>query len=152
VVVGRDQHRVAFPPQALGHLFAFLAGRIVGDDPRAVALGGAALGGGGVLRHHDRRPCPEQAAGERRRLGVVARGVREDAARALLGREPGHGVVGAPELEGTRSLQVLALQEQLRPEPHVERARGRDRGEVRDPVEPLRGLLDVLEAHHSGRR
>ena len=91
-------------------------------------------------------PSSRQASADR--LRVVARRVREHAARALLRAEPRHGVVGAAELEGAHPLQVLALQEETRPEPLVERARRRDGRAVRDPLEALCGGLNVLEAHH----
>ena len=53
-------------------LLARRQGRLASHDPRAVALGGGALGRRRVARHEDRRPRAVLACGKGQRLGVVA--------------------------------------------------------------------------------
>ncbi len=59
-------------------------------------------------------------------------------------------IVRAAELEGAHPLQVLALEEHLRADPRVERARRDDRRPVRHTGEPFRRAGDVGEGY--GRR
>ena len=56
---------------------------------------------------------PVQPCGERKCLGVVARAVGRYTARSDGLGELAHGVVGAPELEGARLLEMLALEVEL---------------------------------------
>ena len=74
---------------------------------------------------------------------MVARGERDDAAAAFLGREGRHGVVGAPELERARALQILALKEDSGAGAFVGRPGRHDGRAVGDAVQPGRGGLDI---------
>ena len=89
-------------------------------------------------RHHDRRRAIELLRGERDTLRVVAGRGRDDAARALGGRQMRHLVVRAAQLEREHRLLVLALEEQAVAEPARQRRGEFERRLDRDVVD-LRG-------------
>ncbi len=84
--------------------------------------------------HDDDRGRSERAGGERHRLAVVARRVRDDAGSTLGGIELRDHVVRAADLERARWLKALALEEEWssRRTRHVdERRDARDRSDAR---------------------
>ena len=95
---------------------------------RSRLMAGASLG------HHDDGRRPEQAGRPGDALGVVARRVRDDAARALGVGERGDGDVGAADLEGADRLEALGLQEDA----VLGRAERHERRAERDPAEDAR--------------
>ena len=103
-------------------------------------------------RHHDRRGAAEPLRRERDALRVIAGGRRDDAARALGGRQMRHLVVRAAQLEREHRLLVLALQQDAVAEPSRQRRREVERRLDRHVVH-LRGqdLLQVVDGHREWR-
>jgi len=90
------------------------SGTVIQDDFRAVALRGGDLHLGASAGMTIAAGC-RGAAGERDRLGVVARGERDDTSLALLRRETRERVVGAAELEGAMRWKFSHLKKALVP-------------------------------------
>ena len=149
VVVGVHRDQPALLDQRGEQRLAVLPVAVEEHDLGAVAAGRRELPGRCVVGHQDHRRDLVQPRGERQRLGVVAGGHGRDAARALGGRHRGHRVVRAAELERAHALEVLGLQQDARRARRlVERAAGDHRSPVRDPGEPPRGGLDIVERDH----
>ena len=121
---------------------------------RRFALGDhAAIAAHGVLlrlrrgpRHHHiaGNAPPSRRVGERER--VVARGMGGHAPLRRLLVEPEDRVRGAAHLEGGGLLEVLALEEQLRPRHRVDEGRGQHRRAVDMRPDALVRDLHVIEA------
>jgi len=148
IVVGRDRREAALLAERVRADLAVLGVAVVGDDLGTVAARRLDLGGRGVERHQDGRLGVVHLGGERDRLGVVARRPGAHAARALGRAQARDRVVGAAELEGAAALQVLGFEEHRRAGARIERARGDDRGLVRDAVEPARRGADAVKVKH----
>ena len=69
----------------------------------------------------------------------------------LVGRQPGHRVVGAAEFERARALEVLALEVQLSARAIVQRSRCDDGRAMRNAGDLPRGVLNVRERGTDGR-
>ena len=127
VVKRRDQH-IAVPRRELG------GGREPrlqrgghGHDLGAVVLDRLGLDPRGRTRHHHDRAHAEQGRGVRHRVTVVAAGMRD---HAVLPGGPfarHDRVVGAPQLERSRRLKRLGLDQQGRLEPRETDQRRTDR-------------------------
>jgi hypothetical protein len=91
-------------------------------DGGAVGLGRLDLGHGCPDGHVDLDVDPEHLAGERHALRVVARTGSDDATGLLVVGELGHAGVGAADLERPGALEVLALEEDVGPDPLGEAA------------------------------
>ena len=96
----------------------------------------------GVLRHHDRRRHAEERGGRSDTLGMVAAGIRHDAALDHVERRRREGVEGAAELERAGALEALGLDVDLALERQPQ-----ERCADGDPVEPARRRFDVGERH-----
>ena len=83
---------------------------------------------------------------------MVAGGEGQDAAIACLWRELRERVVCAAELEGSRSLKVLALEKEPRAGHLVERARCQDRCVMSLMLETGRRGVDLGVAHAGDHR
>ncbi len=94
-------------------------------------------------------PC---SAGQRHRLGVVAGGIGDDPALALVGRERGDGVAGAAELEGAGALKIFRLEEQAGAAARIRRARGQHRRAMGDAVDTGCRRRDVGESRNAQAR
>lgn len=122
LVVGADDGAAALGRQPLADLFPALGIAVVEDHLGAVAPGVLDLDGGRVLRHHDQGRHAHGLGGRGQPLGMVARGIGDDAAGPHVGRQRGDAVVGAAELERAGALQHLGLHQQA---PAQDRVGGR---------------------------
>ena len=147
VVVERRDDREASPRgDLLGDALAFVARGPDDDDLGAIERHALALDRGGIGRHHDDRRRSEQPRGPRDALGVVARGVRDDATRERLRSQGRDRRVGATELERADRLERLGLEEvpvRGRPEPDERRPDG-------DPPQALGRGPDVGQGDERG--
>ena len=148
VIIRRNQGHVSFPCEVPGKSLAVLRAAVVQDDFAAVSSRRGDLRRRRIVRHDNRCLDPEQARGQCDCLPVVAGRERGDARLPLRFVELRDRVVRPAKLEGAHALEVLALEEELRPGRVVRGARGRDRGPVRHAAQALGGIDDVGE----GRR
>jgi len=146
MIVRRNQREPVALREFAADLLAILGVAVVRDDGAAVAARRGDLRGRRILRHHDRRRNPEHARGQRDRLRMIARRKRNDAAAALFRIETRQRVECAAELERTHALQVLALEEHLRAERVVDRARRHHGRAVRVAGDSRRRGGNVVEA------
>ena len=109
VVVGRDHDVTEFGFELFGFAFAIGAGRADFDDLRAHGRGGALFHFGRVARHDDDRFGTDGASGVGDSLGMIAAGIGDDAARALLGSQLGDLVVRAAQLEAADGLETFGF-------------------------------------------
>ncbi|OIQ95642.1 hypothetical protein GALL_224180 [mine drainage metagenome] len=116
----------------------------------AVAAGRSDLGQRGVGRHVDHRGDPELARSESDALRVVAGACGHDPARLLVGRQPGHPHVRAPDLERAGALEVLALEPDVTTGELRERTAPLDRSPVGDPGEQLGRSAEVGDRQFRG--
>src|SRR5437879_3084645 len=110
VVVRRYEHAPRLGRDALGERRAVVFHPVVEDDLGAVGAGRLDLERRRVGRHADDRARADHPRGQRDALSVVARRVRDDAAPALGGGERQQLVQRAADLEGSRALEILALE------------------------------------------
>src|SRR5438876_788952 len=110
VVVRRYEHAPRLRRDALGERRAVVFHPVVEDDLGAVVAGRLDLERRRVGRHADDRARADHPRGQRDALSVVARRVRDDAARTLRGGERQQLVQRAADLEGSRALEILALE------------------------------------------
>ena len=103
---------------------AAMQGRATGFDRRE-------LGTHRAFGHDHVRGNAARACGQRERGAMVARRMRDDAARGGGGVERPHRIAGAAELERARALQVLALEVEFRARKRIERARTQHRRRMR---------------------
>ena len=96
-----------------------------------------------ILRHDDVSRDPAQSRRQRQRLGVVAGGMRGNAARGFIVRQRKDGVAGPAELESAHLLQVFAFHEDLRADPMVEAGAGQYGGDVGVGPDAFGSLADV---------
>jgi hypothetical protein len=138
-------------------LFAHGVGhRLARDDRRRAAVQRRAAGFDGfefrrdrTFRHDDVRRDAARLRRERQRRAVIARGMRDDAARGCLVVERPHRVARTAELERAGALEVFAFEEQFRTGERIERARAQHGRDVRVRRDARGGGFDVGEV---GRR
>ena len=99
-----------------------------------------------VLRHEDARVRADLARRPRDRLPVVAGARRDDAGRALLGRQRRDPVVRAADLERAGALEVLRLEMHLAAARARQRLGAVDRRDARDAFEARARLLDLRKS------
>ncbi len=109
IVVGLDEGEPTLRRQPCADVLAIVCIAVIHHDLGSVAARCLELRVRGVLRHHDRRARAEQARGERHRLRMIPRGVREHAPRSVVLVERHDLVVRTAELERTTSLETLRL-------------------------------------------
>ncbi len=144
VVVGWDDGIALLAGESFGFRSAFRAGAADEDDFGAERAGALDLDLGGDTGHHDDRFCAEGAGGIGDALGVVAAGVGDDAAPALVIGERGDLVVGAAQFEGADGLEALRLEIEL-----AARLRaGNQRRAHGDAAQARGGQGDVGESDH----
>jgi hypothetical protein len=131
MVVGRNQRHAVLFGEIPANRFAIFRITVVGHDVAAISFGGGDFGGRRIQRHDDGGGNAEQFRRQRNGLGVIARGERHYAGRALARVEFRQRVHRAAKLECTHTLVVFALEEHLRAHLFVGRARGHDGRAVR---------------------
>jgi hypothetical protein len=122
------------------------------DNLGAIAPGGGHLGERRSGRHEDGRPHPEEGGRQGHPLGVVAGAGRHDAGGPFGRVEPGDAVVGAPDLERARPLEVLGLEEDGPADEGREMLRPLHGGVADNRGEEAPGRLDVVQRDERGRR
>jgi hypothetical protein len=95
--------------ELFGFLFAGGAGGTDFDDFGTESGGGALFDFGGVGGHDDDGFSADDAGGVSDSLSVVAAGVSDDAATALVGSELGDFVVGAAQFEAADGLEAFGF-------------------------------------------
>ncbi len=145
MVIGRDQGQAPFGGEAVADLLAVFRVAVIENHLGAIAARGGDFDGGGVLRHDDHGLDAEQPRRQGDRLGMVARGIGDDAAGPLRVRELRQGIVAAAEFEGAHALQILRLEEQGRAGLGVGGDGGEDGCFMSDPGDALGGRGDVVE-------
>ena len=85
VVVGRDDRQPPLGGDRLGDLLSLVARGPDDDDLRTIRGHALALDRRRVRRHDDDSRRAEQASGTRHALGMIARGIGDDAVRQLVG-------------------------------------------------------------------
>src|SRR2546427_19320 len=143
VVVRRHEHAPRLGRDARGERRPVVLHPVVEDDLGAVPAGRLHLQRGRVGRHADDGARADHARRQGDALSVVARRVRDDAARAVGVGERAELVERAADLEGSRALEVLALEEHAVAARVVERLRRDGRGAVDPIAEPPRVPLLV---------
>jgi hypothetical protein len=143
-MIERRNHRErSLARDPLGDFLAHFLVLVVEHDLRAVAAGRVDLHRRRVRRHYDRHANAEHLPRKGNRLRVISRRIGEHPALSILGRQPRHRVIGAPELERAHPLEVLALEEHLRAGALVHGARSHHRRAMRVAGNPLGGVGDV---------
>ena len=89
--------------------------RLALDHRPAIPAHGGLLGLRRRPRHHDRGADPPPPRGVAEGQGMIARGVGRDTPLRLLVGQSENRVAGAPNLEGACFLEILTLEEQVRP-------------------------------------
>ena len=115
VVEWRDDREASLSRDRLRDSLAFIGRRADHDHLRTVGLHPGALHSRRIGRHDHDREAAQDARGAGDALGMVARGVGDDASRSLIRRECRDRVVGAADLERTDRLQALRLEELVIP-------------------------------------
>jgi hypothetical protein len=138
------------PLQPAGLSVGLVVVGAVEHDPGAVAAGVGHLHDRGGLGHEDRRLHLEPARVIGDGLGVVAGAGGDEATLALGGGEGEELVERPPLLVGAGHLQVVELQERLRPGEARQGLGARAGGEVDLVADASARLLDVLQGDHEG--
>ena len=137
IVKGMDKRDRAFPAAAQGLFARFVVVRAMQNNVRAITARRGEFDGGRISRHYDHSRRVEQLPHERHGLRVIARRERHDPPSPLVGGQKEQPREGAARLESPDLLERLALEEQARPGPFVQRPRRDDGRPVdvrRDPL------------------
>ncbi len=145
VVERVDERQPALGDQFVDTLRGIVEGGAVEDDLGAESARGSDFGERRALGHDDDRRHAERPGGEGDTLRVVARRLRDDAARALVVGQVDHAVEGAAHLEGAADLRVLGFEEHGRAVLGAEHRVGQQRRHARHPGDADARRLDVVE-------
>ena len=115
IVVGVNEVRARPVDEFLQGRLARGGARLAFDHRPAIPAHGRLLGLRRRPRHDDRGADSPPPRGVAEGQGMIARGVGRDAPLRLLVGQPENRVAGAPNLEGACLLEVLTLEEQVRP-------------------------------------
>jgi hypothetical protein len=110
IVVRVDEGQALFGLDMAGMGIGIVKAFAMQHDMAAHSAHGLDLDVGCGARHHDCGLQAELARRQRDALRMIAGRGANDTPRALFGRERGHLVVGAAQLEGEDRLQILALE------------------------------------------
>ncbi len=142
MIVRRNDRQVALRRQPRSDRFPLLV--LARHDLGAVSKRRRALQRQSPIGHHDGHRSSQQLAREREAAGVIAGGEGHDAAAPLLGRKAGERMVGSPELERSRALQMLSFEDDLCSQTLVESARAECRGAMGHVLENAASGEDAL--------
>ena len=115
IVIGVDENQPLRRGQMMGMRRGLGQHLPMQHHAGAPGRGARHLRRGGEFRHDDGRRHPEQMGVPRHRLGMIAGRHGDDPARRLIGRQQSQTVGRATLLEGARRLQIVELEDDLRP-------------------------------------
>ena len=148
MVVGRDQRQAALARQPTADRLAIFGVAVVHHDLGAIAARCRHLGTRRIVRHHDGGRDAQLPRRQGDRLRMVAGREGDHAGAPLRLAELRQRIEGAAELEGTGTLEVLALEEQLGTQQPIGRGRPKHRRVVGMILEPCSGSKHILVSGH----
>ena len=150
IVEGVHEHRAGLFGVALRLRQSLIHGHTVQFNLSTVITGCSNLRQCRTQRHVNTSLNAQTVSRQSHTLSVVTRARRHDAALLLLLGKLRHAHVRAAHLEGTGTLQVLTLKENLGTEALAQRTRMSDGGAFNNAFEQLCGTFNVGDGHGQG--